>query len=78
LPLPTLEAFKDHGQVARTVDTPEAIAQARGVMAELAAVGIDMQAVTLQLQKEGVKLFGDSFDQLIERLEERRRALAPA
>ena len=33
-------------------------------------------AVTLQLQQEGVKAFGDSFDSLIKRLEERRRALA--
>jgi len=47
-------------------------------MAELAAVGVDMDDVTLQLQRDGVKLFADSFDQLIARLEERRRTLAPA
>jgi transaldolase len=76
MPPATLEAFKDHGRVARTVDTPEAMARARETMAELAAVGIDMRAVTLQLQQEGVKSFADSFDQLITRLEERRRALA--
>jgi len=45
-------------------------------MAELAEVGIDIDAVTLQLQHEGVKAFADSFDQLIKRLEERRRTLA--
>jgi transaldolase len=78
VPPSTLEAFKDHGHVARTIDTPEALGRARQVMEELAAVGVDMQAVTLQLQHEGVKLFADSFDQLIARLEERRRSLAVA
>jgi transaldolase len=78
VPPATLEAFKDHGRVARTLDTPEALERARDMLRELADVGIDMQAVTLQLQHEGVKLFADSFAQLIQKLEERRRALAGA
>src|SRR5262249_27133456 len=78
LPPATLDAFKDHGRVARSIDTPEAFAHAHQTMAELAAVGVDMDEVTLQLQRDGVKLFADSFDQLIARLEERRKALAPA
>ena len=78
VPPATLEAFKDHGRVARTIDTPEAIERAHSTMRELEAVGIDMDAVTLQLQREGVKLFADSFDQLIERLDARRKALASA
>jgi transaldolase len=76
LPPATLEAFKDHGRVARTLDTPGALTRARETLAALAEAGIDMAAVTLQLQHDGVKLFADSFDQLITRLEERRRALA--
>jgi transaldolase len=76
VPPATLESFKDHGRVTRTVDTPAALAAAEQTMRELAAVGIDMQAVTLELQKEGVKSFADSFDQLVRRLEERRQALA--
>jgi transaldolase/glucose-6-phosphate isomerase len=76
VPPATLEAFKDHGRVTRTVDTPAAIASAEQTMRDLASVGIDMQAVTLELQREGVKLFADSFDQLLQRLEERRQALA--
>jgi transaldolase len=78
LPPATLEAFKDHGRVTRTLDTPEALERARQTMRALQEVGIDMDAVTLQLQREGVKSFGDSYDQLIHTLEERRRALAPA
>jgi transaldolase/glucose-6-phosphate isomerase len=78
VPPATLEAFKDHGRVTRTLDTPEALERSRQTMDELRAVGIDIQAVTLQLQKEGVKSFADSYDQLIHTLEERRRALTPA
>jgi transaldolase len=78
MPLATLEAVKDHGRISRTIDTPEALESARKVMHDLAAAGIDMDAVTLQLQREGVKLFADSFDQLIQTLEARRRALTTA
>jgi transaldolase len=78
LPPATLEAFKDHGRVSRTLDTPEALERARQTMQALAAAGISLDEVTLQLQREGVKSFADSYDQLIRALEERRRALAPA
>jgi transaldolase len=78
MPPATLEAFKDHGRVTRTLDTPEALERARRVMQELKEIGIDLDAVTLQLQREGVKSFADSYDQLIHTLEQRRRALAPA
>jgi transaldolase len=78
MPSATLEATKDHGHISRTVDTPEALESARKTMRDLAEAGIDMDAVTLQLQREGVKLFSDSFDQLIQTLEGRRRALTTA
>jgi transaldolase len=78
LPPATLEAFKDHGRVSRTIDTPEALERAQKTMQDLKAAGIDLAEVTLQLQRDGVKSFADSFDQLIVRLEERRRALATA
>jgi transaldolase len=76
MPPATLEAFKDHGRVARTVDSPAALEAARATLRDLAAAGIDMDAVTLQLQREGVKLFAESFDQLIKTLEGRRQTLA--
>jgi hypothetical protein len=60
------------------VDTPEALERARKTMRELREVGIDMEAVTLQLQREGVKSFADSYDQLINTLEARRKALVHA
>jgi transaldolase len=78
LPPATLEAFKDHGRVTRTIDTPEALERARQTMHELKQAGINMEEVTLQLQREGVKSFAESYDQLLHTLEERRRALQHA
>jgi transaldolase len=78
LPPATLDAFKDHGRVSRTVDAPEALERARETFRELKEVGIDVAAATLQLQLEGVKSFADSYDQLIQSLEARRRTLARA
>jgi transaldolase len=78
MPPATLEAIKDHGRISRTVDTPEAIEAAHATMRDLAEAGIDMQAVTRQLELEGVQSFVESYDQLIQTLETRRRALTTA
>ena len=78
MPPATLEAIKEHGRIMRTVDTPEAIEAAHQTMRDLAAAGIDMDAVTDQLQHEGVKSFADSYDQLMKTLEGRRRSLTTA
>jgi transaldolase len=66
LPEPTLEAFADHGVLARTVDAD--VDAARKTWADLAAVGIDMDQVAEQLEREGVDAFMNSFDKLIEAL----------
>ncbi len=63
LPDNTLEAFVDHGVVARTVDRDPAAAAA--VLADLAAVGVDLDDVTRLLEDEGVSAFVKSFDELV-------------
>jgi transaldolase len=73
LPPATLEAFRDHGVVRRTVD--EDIDGARAFIAELEAVGISLDRVTDQLLIEGVASFSRSFDGLIAGLEEKSRTL---
>ena len=70
IPKETLEAFLDHGQARRTVDKD--IEDAEQVMADLAKVGVDINAITEQLQVDGVKAFVDSYDQLLNALEEKR------
>ena len=67
MPDQTLSDFEDHGTLARTVD--KSYDDARGVMAQLATVGVDMGDVTKTLEDEGVASFSKSFDELITSLE---------
>ena len=72
LPEPTVEAFLDHGTVARTVDAdPEAAA------AEWEAIGrlVDLDDVARVLEEEGVSSFAKSFDVLLEALEDKAARL---
>lgn len=69
LPLETLEAFLDHGTVARTIDAdPDT---ARRQLSELAGLGIDLDEITDQLQRDGVKSFADAFDDLMQSIAEK-------
>jgi transaldolase len=67
LPESTLEAFADHGTLARTVDAE--LPEAQRVWQALADVGVDMDDVSDVLEREGVGAFMKSFDELIEALE---------
>jgi transaldolase len=69
LPPETIDAFKDHGQVRRTVDAD--IEREQAVLNHLAELGIDLDAITEQLQKDGVQAFADSFDKLLAALTEK-------
>lgn len=66
LPDATLDAFVDHGTVARRVDAD--VAEAEAVWAALPDVGVDMDDVAAQLEREGVASFAKAFDELIEAL----------
>lgn len=63
LPDATLAAFRDHGRAAPTLE--QDVDGARRQFEALARLGIDMSEVGETLQKEGVKLFEQSFDQLL-------------
>ena len=69
MPDATVDAFLDHGTVARTVD--EGVDDARRTMDGLAEVGVDMDAVSARLEDEGVAAFVKSFDELIQALEDK-------
>jgi transaldolase len=73
MPPATIEAFRDHGEIKRTVDAD--FAAAEGVMRALAAVGIDMTDVTDKLLSEGLASFQKSFESLTAGLEKKREAL---
>ncbi|HRE03848.1 MAG TPA: transaldolase family protein, partial [Ilumatobacteraceae bacterium] len=63
LPEPTLEAFADHGTLARRVDAD--LDEATRAWQQLAAVGIDLDDVAAVLEREGVASFQQSFDELL-------------
>lgn len=67
LPDATIEAFADHGKLARRVDADPDVAQAN--WSGLADVGIDLDDVADQLEREGVASFQKSFDELLEALQ---------
>ena len=73
LPPATLDDFLDHGTVAATVETD--VAGARSRLAELAALGIDLDAITNKVLDEGVAAFAKSFEGLIASIAEKRRKL---
>jgi transaldolase len=73
MPPVTLEAFRDHGQVRRSVDAPDAVMDR--VLADLADVGIDLDAVTDRLLVDGLASFQQSFDTLVAGIERKTAAL---
>ncbi len=73
MPPATIDAFTDHGVVARTVD--ENVREAERVMAQLAEVGIDFGDVTDKLLVDGLASFQKSFDSLIAGLERKTKSL---
>jgi transaldolase len=76
MPEQTLRAFANHGEVARTLDTKPA--EAEQILVDAADAGVDLAAVTAELEREGVRSFCDSYHQLLDCIENKLRALAPA
>lgn len=72
LPLETLNAFREHGKPASRLeeDTQAALL----VLEQLGEVGIDLDALTQQLEDEGVGKFNQAFKKLMAALEEQRVA----
>ena len=66
MPVATFEAFRDHGRVELTLQ--QDIDGARRVLDELAMNGIDMAAITQELEDEGVAAFAKSFRESIQHL----------
>jgi transaldolase len=73
LPPATLKSFIKRGIVSETL-TKE-VEVARGQIAQLAELGIDLNEITRQLQVEGVAAFAKSFDSLISGIREKREKL---
>jgi transaldolase len=73
IPDATVDAFLDHGTVARTID--DDTAGAKTVLDRLEAVGIDLADVAATLEAEGVAAFVKSFDELVQSLQDKANAV---
>jgi transaldolase len=73
MPVATLQAFRDHGEAARTVDAN--VDDAVASLADLESVGISLAAVTDRLLVDGLASFQASFDSLLAGLDRKSRAL---
>lgn len=76
MPEHTLQAFREHGTVAQTVDRH--IDDAHRLLRELNHVGIDVERVGAQLQDDGIALFVKAFDDAVAIVEEKRARLLSA
>lgn len=72
LPVATLEEFMDHGEVDPNA-LREGLDEARALVGELREAGVDYEDVTEVLEKEGVRKFADSFDELLEGIQNKSR-----
>ena len=66
IPPATLAAFREHGEVRRSLD--ENVDVAKRQLKQLAEVGVDLDQVTRELEVEGVEAFTKSFESLLDTL----------
>jgi transaldolase len=74
MPLETIAAFADHGIVAETLT--RGLDEAKALLRELDAAGVDYADVVATLEVEGVQKFADSFSALLAGIEAKRASLA--
>jgi transaldolase len=70
LPPATYAAFLDHGRAAPTL--AGGLDEARGRIASLADLGIDLESIADRLERDGVRAFEQAFDHLLGVLREAR------
>ncbi|MBX6763294.1 MAG: transaldolase [Rubrobacteraceae bacterium] len=74
MPKKTIEAVMDHAEIRPTIE--EGVEEARALFTELEKAGVDYDDVTATLEREGVQKFSDSFEELIEVIEQKSGELA--
>jgi transaldolase len=69
VPVETLNAYRDHGHPEQTLD--QEIHKAYHLLNKLASVGIDLDAVTQQLEDKAIEKFVSAFDRLMPSLKDK-------
>jgi transaldolase len=73
MPDATIDAFCDHGSLARTVD--DGVEEAAAVLEAVEGLGIGLEDVSATLEAEGVASFVKSYDELLQLLTDKANAL---
>ena len=73
MPPKTLDAYRDHGNAAQTVQLE--LSQAESDLAAIEQLGISLTTVTEELEADGVKKFADSFVDLLQTIQMRRQEI---
>lgn len=68
VPLETIEAFRDHGVAANTLE--QGLDQATEILAKVKAAGINMDEITQTLEDEGIDKFNKPFEKLLKSIED--------
>jgi transaldolase len=76
LPEQTIHAFQDHGRIEPRLEAD--LLEARLLPTQLSAAGVDYDDVVATLEREGIEKFVASFNQLLEGIAAKQRALAAA
>lgn len=71
IPQVTVDAFRDHGVAQATLG--KGLEEAKQVLAKLNEFGIEVEKVCQQIQDDGVQAFIDSYDKLINSLQDKRK-----
>jgi transaldolase len=73
VPIETLNAYRDHGHPEQTLDRE--VHRAYHLLNKLSIVGIDLNAITQQLEDAGVEKFIAAYDQLTDSIREKETAV---
>jgi transaldolase len=70
VPLETVDAFRAHGIAANTLEL--GLDEATATLAKLKDLGIDLDAITQQLEDEGIEKFNKPFEKLLKAIEDQK------
>jgi transaldolase / glucose-6-phosphate isomerase len=76
IPPATMDAFREHGRVSRTIDSN--LNEAHKIMSDLGRAGISMKQVTDKLLNDAIKLFDEAFEKLLSAVEEKKTSAVTA